>query len=88
MTKVLREVQDHAAFADERLLRSLLLDEVPRSSEWNRSPWIRSRSESSQGRCLASSTRGSSGNTLHGHISIALREAGIIASDVEVETDS
>ena len=83
VTKVLREV-GHATFADERL-RSLLLDEPSVMGVESISV------DQFEVRVVARTLPGKQyeiGRTLRGRISIALREAGIIASDVEVETDS
>ena len=83
VTKVLREV-GHAAFADERL-RPLLLDEPSVMGVESISV------DQFEVRVVARTLPGKQyeiGRTLRGRISMALREAGIIASDVNVETDS
>jgi small conductance mechanosensitive channel len=83
VTKVLREV-GHAAFADERL-RPLLLDEPSVMGVESISV------DQFEVRVVARTLPGKQyeiGRTLRGRISMALREAGIIASDVDVETDA
>jgi small conductance mechanosensitive channel len=83
VTKVLREV-GHAAFADERL-RPLLLDEPSVMGVQSISV------DQFEIRVVARTLPGKQfeiGRTLRGRISTALREAGIIASDVNVETGS
>jgi small conductance mechanosensitive channel len=83
VTKVLRGV-GHAAFTDERL-RPLLLDEPSVMGVESISV------DQFEIRVVARTLPGKQyeiGRTLRGRISMALREAGIIASDVNVETDS
>jgi small conductance mechanosensitive channel len=83
VTKVLREV-GHAAFTDERL-RPLLLDEPSVMGVESISV------DHFEIRVVARTLPGKQyevGRTLRGRISMALREAGIIASDVNIETDS
>jgi len=83
VTKVLREV-GHAAFIDERL-RPSLLDEPSVMGVESISV------DQFEVRVVARTLPGKQfeiGRTLRGRISMALREAGIIASDVNVETDS
>jgi small conductance mechanosensitive channel len=83
VTKVLREV-GRAAFTDARL-RPLLLDEPSVMGVESISV------DQLEIRVVARTLPGKQyeiGRTLRGRISMALREAGIIASDMNVETDS